>query len=212
MIGDDPVDLPLIVSERHEFDESNIYAPVTGKGGEIENLIFIDTGYYHNIDLETRKTQSQTFVDTGENTMMLVLACNSEISIRPQAVEADVQVSQTCLLEPQSVIFEEHSIGCHSNYFEVVYATEFTDQDIKILSCEGFATGKANFSNAHVYKDGRDPLEFLESQETRSVSPGDAISWHTVEATEIAPVCYRNAQIAVLASERVDEPVHDAPV
>jgi len=78
---------------------------------------------------------------------------------------------------------------------------------LEVLAQEGLAAGQADFLDAMVLEDTRQPCDLLEAQQfalrEKRVVGAEHIARHAVDAPEIAAVGDRDAQVVQAAAERV---------
>jgi len=136
--------------------------------------------------------------------MVLVATGDLEESLRSEAVQADIEMSEAGSLDPPGVLPEQSRIGSHGQDVEPFDTTEAGDQDMEVATHERLTAGEADLVDAHSDENPANALQLLEGEKLGAIFPDQPFGGHAVEAAEVAPVGDRDAQIAVLASEFVD--------
>jgi hypothetical protein len=130
-----------------------------------------------------------------------------------EGVEADRYSRQTGVRERTRLAREDRAVRGERDVERAAFGRRKTrkalDQEFDVLAQERLAARQPDFLDAMRDENPRDPLNFLERQQSRVrqelVVLVEDFARHAVDAAEIATICHRNAQIAQRTVKRIGQ-------
>ena len=157
--------------------------------------ILVQATYGHRVDLHRVEASFKCCVDTFERGFNLAHA-RDELELRGiERIERNVHARKPRFFELICHLRQQHAIRGHRNVLDTGHIVQGTHQIHDALAHEGLATRKTHAAYADARGNTRDGLDLLDAQDLVMAHHAHTLCRHAVNASEIAPVRQRYAQI-----------------
>lgn len=196
---------PIMITdptERHLLDEADVDSLVHGELDQIPRLVVVPVFEDDAVELDALEPRRAGRVDSAQDPVEIPVSGYEAKALWSQAVEADVDAPHARGPDLHGQLLEPGPIGGDHQLAELGEGRNLSHEPKDVAAYERLTPSQADLANTH---DHEGPGDLGNLRKTQHLVPRcEALAGlHAVDATEVAPVRDRDAQIGDGAAETV---------
>ena len=195
--------------EWHLLDEPKRQVAIEAVVQQVKCFVVVDAAHQHGVDLHGHQAERQSTVQAGEHVVEPVSARERHEGFPIQRVQTHIDAVQPRAGQCFDNLREADAVGGHGQLGTRTEVGEPSYQIHQTAAQQRLTSGEPDLGDAEVAdRDADDTDDLVVREHLGSGHPVQALGRHAVGAAEVALVRQRHAQVAVHASEAVDECTH----
>jgi hypothetical protein len=149
----------LVVVEWLQFHEPDRDRMIAGILHESFDFVAVDAAHHHDIELDRQRISDEQVFKIRFDLIELVPSGYRAVSITVKGVDAEVQCVEPGIEQGIDMPVQQDAVGRDADGFYARSPFGGTDQFGNVVAKEGFASGKADFTDAESGKRGDQPFD-----------------------------------------------------
>mmetsp|Transcript_23120 Transcript_23120/g.71719 ORF Transcript_23120/g.71719 Transcript_23120/m.71719 type:complete len:370 (-) Transcript_23120:90-1199(-) len=197
--------LPLVVVEGHVLDEPHLERPVARELREGAELVVVDAVHDDAVDLDRVVPERLGHADRVEHLAEPVPPRDEHVTVGIQRVERHVERRDARPTQALNVSRQQDGVGGDAEVLDPGQRREMLADLNDVFAHERLAAGESDLRHAHVGEGGGEAEDLVGGQQARARRQVDPLLGHAVHAAQVAALGEGDAQVVVLAAERVEQ-------
>ncbi len=175
----------------------------------LRGFLVVDALQRHGVDLDLEARRLRR-VDPLHHLREIAPAGQSPEAVGVQRVERDVDALDPAIAKLRRIAGKLRAIGGDGQFVEASradVARQRSKQGHDAAAHQRLAAGDANLARAEPHEGGAQPVEFLQRQQILLGQESHVLG-HAIDATKVAAIRHRNADVGYGASKGIDERAH----
>ena len=164
----------------------------------------------HSVELHTGQGELKGAIDAGQHRSQPIVTGDAVEDVRFQTIDADIQIGQSGGGPVIDVPGQVPPVSGHGDLADIGKRAEAADNVAKVATDSGLAARQPEFGHSATAED---PAQALNLQRGHHGGAGDLLIaiGQAIDATEVAHLGERNAQVAESTAKAVGEGFHVSP-
>ena len=193
------------VAQRHGLDQGQVVAPLAAPADHVGNLVLVDALQRHRVDLD-RQPRIGGGAQAVQHLGQAAPAGDARELGRVQRVQRHIHPAHPGGMKLGGEAGQLAAVGGQGQLVQragVQMPAQALEQPHHVAAHQRLAAGDPELAHAARDERAAQPVQFLQGQQVGLGQKGHVFR-HAIHTAEIAPVGDRDAQIADVATERVD--------
>ena len=197
-----------VIAGLHQLDEADADPPRAQERQPARQFIIVQSTQQHGIELDRLERQAQGFFNALHHRLKAVMPGDGVEAAAVQAVDADIDRSQTGGLPLRDFARKQNAVGGHRNGLQARHTGRIGNDVGQVTAQAGLAAGQTQFPQAHGGERAQQPGDFLPVEPTGLSFTRPEPIGQAIAAMEIAGLQQGKPQVRELPAETVGQYSH----